>query len=335
MFHSQSASLFIGLLVSVLGTVVSTPLAGQTHLARVQALKLDSLVTTRVVTYFSSGQAGRAQLLSAALEGMAEYYANVRAWDVRPRLAVLSENDWRQAVENPYGVPAMRQPGPIAFMPASVTSGVVYRDFVAIGRNLSAALRSSVTAGCRSLEQCSADGADGIVFHELGHMYQGPAGIGSPAYWFNEFVADYIAYAYLRARAPPQTNAYMTINRLTSYEPPQFASLDAFERGIEQALPSELGRLHGVFTERIMQVYDRQGLLFLDSLAVAFPVARHPFGCGETPPPARGGSVPPMSRSWIGLCDESVVATQTILERLEAIEPGFIAWAQRFAEQRK
>lgn len=306
-----------------------------THLERVRALKPDSFDLHGVLVYYSKGREARARRLAAFVEGMRAFYASGYGWNITPKLAILGEADWRATLENPYGVPAMRQPGSVAFMPADVEAGVVYHDFVDLREKMPSGLQDQLVVKCGSFERCAAEGADAIIAHELGHMYQTPAGIGSPAYWFNEFVADYFAYAYLSDRQPPQAWPYMFINRLTAAETPQFQTLDEFERRIEEALPRELARVHGVFYERVQQVYDRQGLGFAVKLAGAFPRARYPFGCDPALDGARAGASAPMARSWTGLCDSSRVPTDEILRRLEAIEPGFVEWASSFGMSRQ
>jgi hypothetical protein len=48
------------------------------------------------------------------------------------------------------------------------------------------------------------EGGDGIGTHEIGHSIIRQLGIAPQTRWFNEFLASYIGYAYLRAKFPKE-----------------------------------------------------------------------------------------------------------------------------------
>jgi hypothetical protein len=249
------------------------------------------------------------------------YYEPEAGWRVAPYVAVLSEADWRSSIENPYGVPGVRM-GPIAFVPTDVRAGVVYTDAVALRDSVSAALVALMDTTCGTFERCVADAADAIILHELGHVYEHRAHIGRPTLWLGEMVAHYFAYAYLRERQPSRVAPWLLMHRLYAAAAPRLKSLEEFERaaGLPGMTPLEYGRLQALFLERVEQVYPRQGLGFITKLAAAFPRQERPTGC-----PSGGG----------GVCESHRRDSDEVLERLEFIEPGFIAWAKTVGQARR
>jgi hypothetical protein len=295
----------------------------QTHLDRVQALRLPTTEKGGSVAYYSKERQARARVFLDLVGDMVTFFQKTKGWQLEaPLVAVLNQKDWQAVIENPYGVPAVRFPGPISFVPADVKVGAVYRDILALWNEATAEVQADVLATCGSVQRCAADGSDAIITHELGHIYQGQAGIGHPTVWVGELVADYISYAYLYERRPPQFQPYLLIHRISAGAPAQFMTLGEFERDVPRAVPYELGRLHGLLLERVAQVYPKHGLSFLDKLAAAFPRKDHPTGCHTAGPLA-------------GFCESYRLEEDEVLRRLEAIEPGFQAWAASFGRPRR
>jgi hypothetical protein len=326
---SDGASQLIALFGSVIPpcllaamSLTASVAQAQTHLEKVKALRLDSLKAGSNVAYYSEGQEARARVFLTLIHDMEAFYAREKNWRLAQFVAVLSEKDWRATIENPYGVPGVRYPGPISFVPADVQRGVVYRDIVSLWDRVTPELEAEIKQVCGSIETCAADGSDAIITHELGHVYEEYAGIGRPNVWVGELVADYLSYAYLRERRPPQFKPYLLIHRLSASSPPQFNSLDEFERNVSSAVPAELGRLHAVLLERVQEVYAKQGLRFIEKVAAAFPRQERPTGC-------------PTSGAAAGLCESQRLPQEEVLRRLEAIEPGFTAWAGTFGRTRR
>lgn len=242
-------------------------------------------------------------------------------------MAVLTESDWKKTIENPYGVPGVRDPDPIAFMPADVEAGVLYRDVFAIADGLSRELRTDIDARCGSLRGCTAKFADLIVLHEIGHVYVDRTRFGRPNMWLTEFAADYLAYAYLREAQHPDLMAWNIMNTITARIAPTVGSLEEFERQRATAdgfkrLEPELPRLHGILMEHIPLVYERVGSAFISRMVDAFPRQEHPSGCRT-----EGLSA--------GICESQELPEAEILRRLEAIAPGFSNWAQRYGDARR
>jgi hypothetical protein len=134
--------------------------------------------------------------------------------------------------------------------------------------------------------------------------------------------AHYFAYAYLHERRRTLLDAFMLMHRVYAAATPQLTTLDQFEAGMPPgpARAREYGRFQALFLERVEQVYARQGLGFIDKLAAAFPRQERPTGCPT------GG---------VGVCASQRLPNDEILRRLEAIEPGFIAWAGRVGQARR
>jgi len=89
------------------------------------------------------------------------------------------------------------------------------------GRHASQLGRSIVDGGskaCRStagnapqsvgewqdMNQVRFEGCDGIGTHEVGHYIVRELRIDPQTHWFNEFLASYVGYAYLKSKAPTQ-----------------------------------------------------------------------------------------------------------------------------------
>jgi hypothetical protein len=302
-------------------SLASSPLPAQTHLQKVRDLRLDSLVAGPAVAYYSERGEARARAFASVMSDMLGYFEKQGGWRVAPfYVAVLSEEDWRSTIENPYGVPGVRL-GPVAFVPTDVRAGAVYIDAVALRDSVKPALLAEIDSTCGTLDRCVMDAADAIILHELGHIFERRAGIGRPAVWLSEVVAHYFAYAYMRERQPSRIAAWMLMHRLYAAAAPRLKSLDEFEaaRGLSGMTPLEYGRFQALFLERVEQVYARQGLGFITKLAAAFPRQERPTGC----PPGGGG-----------ICDSYRLENREVLRRLEAIEPGFVAWADSVGQAR-
>src|SRR6187455_1321713 len=119
------------------GPAIAAKQQSSSHLAKVQALALDSVKEGSTVVYYSKGREPRARAVLAMVGGFLARFTPVYG-PVALRVAVLTEPDWKATIENPYGVPGVRDPGPIAFMPADVERGTLYHEVLAIADRLPA-----------------------------------------------------------------------------------------------------------------------------------------------------------------------------------------------------
>lgn len=259
------------------------PVQTLTHLARVQALDLDSVARNGTVVFFSKGRELRAEAVLTLVDAMVAHFTPTHG-PLALHVAVLTEPDWKAVIDNPYGVPGVRNPGPIAFLPADVEQGVLYRDVLSLAEGLPPAMRRDIDTRCTSLAACTLQFADLIVLHEIAHVYIERSSLGRPNFWLGEFAPDYLVYEYLRGEGGPKLTAWNLMNAVTAHIPPHVASLEEFERrrqepGAFQSLTPELPRLHGI----LMSGFRRS----TTSSAIAF--SRNSWRrsrCSSTPPNA-------------------------------------------------
>jgi hypothetical protein len=141
-----------------------------------------------------------------------------------------------------------------------------------------------------------------------------------------EFASDYLVYQYLVGERRPEMAAWRIMNAVMARVPPHVKSLDDLDRrrhdeGAFGRLAPELPRLHGILMERIPEVYERAGADLVPRLAKAFPRQEHPTGCSD-----EGLSD--------GICRSQELPEAEVLRRLDAIVPGFSAWAKTYSTPR-
>jgi len=301
---------------------------GPTHLAKVRALGLESVTEGGTVVYYSKGREPRARAVLAMVGGFLARYTSAYG-AVALHVAVLTEPDWKATIDNPYGVPGIRDPGatPIAFMPADVEQGSLYREVIALADKLPAATKDDIAAKCGSLPACTLKFADLIILHEISHVYVERMTFGRPNMWVGELAPDYLVYQYLRGDQRPELGAWSIMNAVMARMTPHVKSLDDLEQrrreeGALDRLEPELPRLHGILMERIPEVHDRIGADFIPRLVKTFPRQENPTGCGTTGLNA-------------GICRSQELPEAEVLRRLDAITPGFTAWAGTYGTARR
>ena len=141
------------------------------------------------------------------------------------------------------------------------------------------------------------------TFHEIGHALVGQYGIETSSHWLNEMLASYFAYVYEKARDRQTATVVEEFTKMAS-TPGAYTSLQDFETHYIMA-PANYDWYQLQFLSRILVVYRQQGIGFLAKVRAAFPK---------------------------GTQDMSVTDT---LARLEAITPGFKAWAKQLDQSKK
>ena len=164
----------------------------------------------------------------------------------------------------------------------------------------------------RTFEAAADDFVDIIGFHELGHSLSGEYGIKAGCHWLHEFVASYFAYTFLSERRPESKRVFDLLGR-PSKAMPKNTTLADFERLYDRV--DDYGWYQGMFEGRIQELYPKMGIQFLKELKRQFPAD------GVLPKDS------PASKA----VNKSMTPTE-VLEKLEAIAPGFQAWAKGFRE---
>jgi len=265
---------------------------------RVLALHLDSLVG-RVPTYYSPGAHERAASLQRAIDEEITFFISSLHMQPNLTLAVLSEADWAKIRATPYGEPWVSDAPHVVLLPADLQASVIVKGFASSGGRASGSTRAALEAAGVRFETAPYRLNDLIGYHEIGHVIVGDCGLEQTQRWFNEMLATYVAYAFMRERRPEDARAFDALMRLNAETlHPSFRSLNDFETHFQDIPGDNYGWYQAMFYSRVVAVYDREHLGFLDKLR-------------------RGGIV-------AGVQYQSPAH---LLKRLEQISPGFERWA--------
>jgi len=290
------------LLAGVLGVLTFSASAQDAKtLEKVQNLKTPSL-KNKITVYYSPGYKKRAKEIQPLIEDAMRFYEQKLNLKVDLSVAVLEKAQWQQVTPIPYGLPWVSDAPHVAFLPATA-DGVVVSDTLKSKEFFTPAMLQKIKSSGFSFEQAAEKTVDLIGLHELGHTYSQQIGIISPRpnKWFNEFMASYFAYAYLREKRPKLATLFHTMTAdMAAVTPKQkHTTLDDFERLYVEVGPANYGWYQGKFFERVAQVYEAKGLSFIEEVRKAFP--------GD---------------------EKETLTIDVVLERSEKIAPGFISWSK-------
>jgi hypothetical protein len=265
-------------------------------LQQVRGLGLDSLAGPLAVHY-STGYAARAAEVQSTLRDGARFFADSLGLPTPVQVALLAQADWQRVSQVPYGVPHVQ--GGVVFIPAA-GDGAIVDDFLRLEPQASAAARAKVAETGVSFADNARRMTDLIGYHELGHGYTDAYGIRAHTRWFNEFLATYMAYAYLHRMQPRLARGWEAMLQAKLDSPtPAHTSLAAFDSLYIRVGPENYNWYQAAFALRAAEVFHDQGLGFLPRVREAFPATE-------------GGAR---------------LDAATVLARLEEIAPGFRAWA--------
>jgi hypothetical protein len=267
----------------------------------IKSLGLESIPGS-MPTFYSPHAEERARYLQALLGGEIAYYAHLFHVSFSPvAMAVLNVQQWPViAGEEPYGMPSVAGAKPAVFvMPVSWDE---VRWMVAPRREQvpPAMLRRALANG-RKWAQVKFEGCDGIGTHEIGHSIIRQLGIDPQTKWFNEFLASYVGYAYLKATDPAQalsTEIFWTVG--LDHSPHVFTKLADFESKydeLQQKYPGNYGWYQLALDQRVIEIYRQSGTDYLRQVRRDFPAGA-----------------------------PTLDSTQ-VLNALERINPGWQAWA--------
>lgn len=296
-------ALAAALLLCALPLSAQTPAqapAQPSALDQVLGLGLDSLAAPLPV-YHRAEQRARAAEVQAILRQGARFFADSLGLETPVRVALLGRADWDRVSQVPYGVPYVR--GGVVFLPAT-PDGAIAADFLRLEPGASERVRALVAATGVSFADNARRMTDLIGYHELGHGYTSRYGIRPHARWFSEFLATYFAYAFLERTNPRLARSWEAMLRAKLDAPaPAHTSLDDFERLYLGVGPENYNWYQAAFALEAAEVFRAEGLGFLARVRERFPA-----GAGGEALPAAA-----------------------VLERLEAIRPGFRAWGEQLA----
>jgi hypothetical protein len=278
--------------------------AGPEELNRMDAIKSLSLksIPGSMPTYYSPHAEARAGYLQNLLSGEISYYAGIFHVAFTPiTMAVLNPQQWPTvAGEEPYGMPSVDGTSPPVFvMPISWDE--VSWMVIPKRKEVPPAMLRRALANGRKWDQVKFEGCDGIGTHEIGHSIIRQLGIDPQTKWFNEFLASYVGYAYLKAKAPAQAlsnEIFWTVEIDSSPHP--FKKLDDFENKYEQLqqqYPGNYGWYQLALDQRVIEIYAQRGVEYLRAVKEGFPTGAPSLDSAQ------------------------------LMDKLERISPGWKAWA--------
>jgi hypothetical protein len=254
-----------------------------------------------VATFYSKGAKQRAEKLQKEIRRMKTFYRDRLHIDLEVSMAALNPEDWKVFNGVPYGLPNCYGNPPVIFMP-SQSGGLAFNLVMARKDaippdNLSAYLKSSG----KMFEAVADDYVDFIGFHELGHELQRAYGIDYGSHWLNEFVV---------AERLPETKRLCDLCGRPSKQRPKNTTLDDFER--LYMMVDDYGWYQGMFERRIQEVYPKMGIEFLVDVKRLFPLRT------------------PAKDAHSEQTENAEMSPDKVLNKLESIAPGFLAWARDF-----
>ena len=281
--------------------LVAGPLAGQEQapLDRILSLDVEVVEVGRVDVVYSShvgtdagGAEAAARAAAAPFAAAADYFAERLGGDFHLALALLSPRDWHRVRPGMHAIPWSWQPSRLVALPVRSDLGLLQPG----GQDSARAHRVLEVVGLHQLGHVVA----AAYFHP--YHFRDPH---LPVRWFDELLASYLAHAYMAERDPELAAfAERLAEDVVMRTEPRFSSLQQYDRYYDGFLSSpggarNLGWYQNAFNLRAAQLYDRHGAGLIHRLAAELPWDR--------------------LQSW---------TTAGLLEQLDEISPGFLAWAE-------
>lgn len=281
----------------------AAPAQGPTPLTQIETFDMERLEVGRVTVLYS---AGHDESESAALESGArriaarfrqagDFFAGALGGDFRFTLALLSPRDWNRVGGGQHALPWSSQPDRLVVVPVRMDMGLLVQ-----GARDSTDARKVV---------------DIIGFHQLGHVVAAahlhPAGFREarpPVRWFDELLASYLGHWYMRENEPELADFEERLAEdVVAGTEPRFTSLEQFDQYHDGFLTSPqgantLGWYLNAFNLEAAELYDDHGPEFIREVRTALP--------------------------WDRL---ELWTTEMLLEELEELSPGFLAWEDYMA----
>lgn len=278
-------------------------------LPRVVSLNLSGLPAP-VPAYYCDGAKVRAERLQVDIRDMNAFYQEKLGVQADVTLAVLNSNQWTRVNPIPYGLPGVLGVPHVVFIPAH-SGGWALRQMLARKEAIPVnVLQEYLQTSQKTFEAASNDFVDFVALHELGHVLLMRYGIDPGCHWLNEFLASYFAYAFVAERRPERKPVIALFGR-PSKTRPRHTTLADFERLYFRV--DDYGWYQGMFEHRIQDMYPKAGLQFIEELRRQRP--RSPMTSQDASLPE-----PVLNR----------IAPELALEKVDAIAPGFQAWAEGF-----
>jgi hypothetical protein len=294
---------------------LSFPLQAQSKYCvdEIKDLELHS-IPGEILTYYSEGKENRALELKTLLERASTMLGDSLNLEIKLTLAALNVKEWAQVIDKPYGLPTLRtgackrgggsfpEPRYVAILPGGI-DGALYNGWIALEDSISTKTLQKLKEAGVGFEQGGKIMIDFVALHELGHAYHLKFGIKNYVNFFAEFMADYIAYAFLRSteeRLDKKVLAVLSAN-IESITPVHSSFIE-WENFQSREHPPTEAWYNSVVTLKAAEIYEQRGFEFLHAIRIAFPEG------------------------------EGQLKTETILARMDAIHPGILKWSNNISE---
>lgn len=282
--------------IAISGIVTTVAAQDASPLATIRGFGLDSAEVGRIRVHYTAQDRQHALRLAAVCNEASSYFQSQFGVSMSPQLAVLRPDQWLVPYSGgegePYGIPWGWIPDVLIAVPASLEEGVLIT-----GPDRSADLRR----------------VRFVMLHEFGHLaskhilHPGSAHPYSSVRWFDELIATYFAYAFVRASDMDWARAAQEEweQEVASYTP-SIVSLDWSH--FRDLSPIEFARTYAwyqnVLNLQAVALYDEHGLDLLRRL--------------------RDGLDWSEAGNW---------STEAILPVLDSLAPGFRSWAADLERQ--
>ena len=303
--NNSISLLLIGLIVLLLPTRTSaqTEQKQLTNAEKLHNLKLDSTNVGEVV-YYSTGYSERAELISKQINNARLFYLDSLNIDVRIKIALLDKIDYSSmTLDLPYGLPFVNNG--LIFQPADMSIGAVRDMYAPFASTASDKIISNLNNAGFEYEDALNFMVDLIALHEIGHTQVYSYELDAKQAWFNEFMASYFGYAYMKNKEPKMAVVWDNIMQagFEGYDPKHRTLNELNELYIGVGVGDYVW-FQNAFQERIKEVYAKRGL---DFIRLAKEKLSDPAFEPKT--------------------------SFELLEALEEIEPGFIKWAETLEQK--
>lgn len=276
----------------------------------VQNLQLDSIISG-YTAYYSSGFQSRAQYLEQLIFNSNNFFKQSLGIDILLKIALLDTIDYSKISSSqatPYGFPFVEdtENGMITILPAHTEYGAVYSAYLESFQSPSDKAISNLKKIGHNPETSIPIMVDLVALHEIGHMQAYAFEIHNKQPWFNEFIASYFGYAYMRRMEPEMAIIWDNVT-FTGYKnyTPNHDSLEEFNELYFGVGGEDYVWFQNAFQVRIKEVYDSMGTEFIKKV------------------------------QGIWTKDFEPQSAKDLLEELDKVTPGFSDWADRIKKDYK
>ncbi|UCH14965.1 MAG: hypothetical protein JSV22_03115 [Bacteroidales bacterium] len=258
------------LIIIVYGLVISTG-PNQSLKPPEKIIKLGlSRLDGEVPVYYSEEYKTRAAYIQNLVVSASCFFKTpeILGVDADLHLAVLDSSDWTRYTKLPYGIAHIIAEPPTIIVAASADN-VIVRNILAKEDKVSEITLKLLDELEISYNEAATTFADLISFHELGHILANKYGCDTwpEQRWLSEFVATYLAYAYMKEKQPKLSRlwkAMMDQNACNSEV--KHTTLADFETLYLGVGTDNYGWFQAKFYQKVEEIYSESGISFVHEL---------------------------------------------------------------------